>query len=163
MSLFDNSLYRWRETYFVFHQQDHRPTTAEFQAALQKLDQKLELEELKGDENDKFLTATVIAPDAYAAIDINFVEGEEVAEQLETLSAELKEGAANDAERALIRRLADCDARLDLLHFELMVDLGEEEDDFLTGFDPAALLAVMEALADLCQGIGVDPAAATVM
>lgn len=163
MSLFDNSFYRWRETYFVFHQQADRPTTAQFQAALQKLDQKLEVQDLKGDDDDKFVSATVIAADACAAIDINFVEGEEVSEQLETLAVELKEGAANDAERAQIRRLADCDARLDLLHFELMVDLGEDDDDFLTGFDPGALLAVLESLADLCAGIGVDPASAAVM
>jgi len=163
MSLFDDNLYRWRETYFVFHKRAKRPTAEQVKDALQRLHQKLELEDLKADDQGKFVSATVIAPNAYSAIDIGYVDGEEVAEQLETLPAELKGGAADDAERAQVRKLADCDGRLDLLHFELMVDFGEDDDDFATAFDPGALLAVMETLTELCDGIGVDPAAATVM
>ena len=163
MSLFDNSLYRWRETYFVFHKRAKRPTAEQVKDALQRLHQTLELENMKADDQGKFVSVTVIAPNAYSAIDIGFVEGEEVAEQLETLPAELRDGAADDAERATIRNMAGCDARLDLLHFELMVDFGEDDDDFVNTFDPGALLAVMETLTELCDGIGVDPAAATVM
>ena len=45
-----------------------------------------------------------------------------------------------------------------------MVDFGEEEDEeFIPAFDPMALLAIMESLTELCDGVGVDPAAATVM
>jgi hypothetical protein len=163
MSLFDNKLYRWRETYFVFHKQAKRPTAEQVKEALEELHQTLELEDLKADDQGRFVSATVFAPNAYAAMDIGFVAGEEVAEQMETLPAELRDGAADDAERAKVRNLSGCDARLDLLHFEMMVDFGDEDDEFVGGFDPGALLAVMEALTELCDGIGVDPAAAIVM
>jgi hypothetical protein len=163
MSLFDNNLYQWRETYFVFHQQANRPSAAQVQEMLQALSLNLEIEDLKADENGQFISATVFAPEAYSAIDMGFVIGDEVDEQLETLRPELRDGITAEAERAKISRLAECDARLDLLHFELMVDFGDEDEEFVAAFDPMALLTVMESLMDLCDGVGVDPAAATVM
>ncbi|NIL97364.1 MAG: hypothetical protein GTO53_13635 [Planctomycetales bacterium] len=163
MSLFDNNLYRWRETYFVFFEQAKQPTAQQVKEALQQVNQTLELEELKADDQGRFVSVTVMAPDAYAAIDIGLVTGEEVVEQLETLPAELKEGAIDDAERAKVRNLSGCDARLDLLHFEMMIEFDDDDEEALGGFDPGALLAVMEALTELVNGIGVDPAAATVM
>ena len=55
-------------------------------------------------------------------------------------------------------RLAGCDARFDILHFEEVSEEGEEET-----FDPSALLMVIEALAKLTDGVAVDPQSGTIM
>lgn len=163
MSLFDNSLYRWRETYFIFHQLARRPTVQEVSDALSGLNQRVELQDLNADDDGKFDSVTIIAPDAYAAIDINYVSGEEVAEQLVTLHEELKASAAGDEERDKVAQVAECDARLDLLHFEQAVELDEADDEFGSSFDPGALITVLEALTEVTDGVGVDPASASVM
>jgi hypothetical protein len=164
MSLFDNSMYRWRETYFVFHQVSERPSAERLKQAVAGLHQHLQVEDLKANDVGQFESMTIVAPDAYAAIDISYVEGEEVAEQLEMLLDELKKSAEDDDERSKVARLKQCDARLDLLHFEQAMEYDDdEEDEFGSAFDPGALIAVMEALTEMCDGVAVDPAAASVM
>jgi hypothetical protein len=58
-----------------------------------------------------------------------------------------------------IKRIPECTARVDVYHFEQMVFVGssgpdDEIDDFM---DPGSLLVVLERIAELCDGIVVDP------
>ena len=51
----------------------------------------------------------------------------------------------------MLKRLRDFDGRFDVLHFEQVAEIGEEDDgDEL--LDPSALLAVLDALAKLTGG-----------
>ena len=53
-----------------------------------------------------------------------------------------------------LEELRSCDARLDIFHFEQMVDVDAEGEEM---FDPSALLVVLDTLAELTDGISVDP------
>ncbi len=75
---------------------------------------------------------------------------------------ELKASADGPQERAKLARLPKCDARFDLLHFEEMTP-GSTGDEFDEMLDPSALLIVLEALASLTKGVGVDPQSGTLV
>ena len=65
-------------------------------------------------------------------------------------------------ERRKWDRLKSCDARFDIYHFEQVVLPDGEEDD--EGFlDPGALLIVLQHIAKLCHGVGVDPQSGTLV
>lgn len=162
MSLFDDSKYRWRETYFLFHDRANRPTAAQVKKTLSGLTNKIELLELKQNDDGAFDSVTIMAPNAYAAIDITYVTGEEVAEQLDVLKKEMKSAILDRDERKKLQQLRNCDARFDLLHFEQVVN-SSDEGPLDECFDPSGLLIVLEELSELCNGVGVDPASASLM
>ena len=163
MSLFDHFGYRWRETYFLFHEVRRRPTTAQLEAVLEDLAQRIEIRDLKGDDAGYLEAVTLFAPNAYAAIDVSFAEGEEVLDQIASLQEELEGSLTDPEEIEKLHQLPSCNARLDLLHFEQILEGGEDDEDYSAAFDPGALLLVMEALSELCNGVGVDPASASVI
>jgi hypothetical protein len=155
MSTFDRDDYHWRETYFVFCDAATRPTLKQMEKLIRKIKDRIELTAQQSDDVGRFESITVLAPSDYAAIDILFVEGEEVAEQREALYEEMLP-TADKHERAQLKKLRQCTGRFDLLHFEqLAVDRGEDEDAEL--LDPSALLLVVDAIVELTDGIGVDP------
>ena len=76
----------------------------------------------------------------------------------------MKELAAPD-EMEIVKRIPDCTARLEVYHFEQMVFVGssgseDEPDDFM---DPGSLLVVLERIAEMCDGIVVDPQSNSLM
>jgi hypothetical protein len=99
---------------------------------------------------------TVLAPDDFAALDICYVEGEEVTELVDGLADELQSMETGPEDRARIKRIRKCNARFDVLHFEQLTDV-EDEDELEEMLDPSALLVVIEALVELTDGIAVDP------
>lgn len=153
MSLFERDGFRWRETYFVLFEEQHRPTTKQVTDALSKLDPRFELIDLREDDEGRFESVTVLAPDDYSAMDISFVAGEDVTSQVDELRSELRGSATNGEEQRKLSLLNRCDARFDILHFEQVVD-DDDQDEFL---DPGALLKVLERLARLTHGVGIDP------
>lgn len=159
MSTFDRGEYLWRETYFVLFPADRRPLLAEVERLLRSLPGRLELEDPRADEQGRFESLTVRAPADFAAMDISFESGESVLEQVASLQKELKKATVDVAKLA---KLKDCDARLDLMHFEQVAD-SSEDDDFGEMFDPASLLLVLEALVKLTDGVGVDPQSGTLV
>ncbi|MCE9545997.1 MAG: hypothetical protein K8T25_10820 [Planctomycetia bacterium] len=165
MSTFDDGGYRWRETYFVFFRSAARPTLEQFEKTFGRLRKQFELAELKANEEGLFDSARIIAAEANAAIDVSFVDGEEVTEQLKALRSEIRPVAEDDDERKKLKLLRECDARLDVLHFERVTDFGfaDDEDEPDEMLDPGALLIVMERLVKLCDGVGVDPASSAVI
>jgi hypothetical protein len=162
MSLFENEQYRWRETYFVLFHEKNRPTLADVQQALTSLGDQYQIVEQRDDEGGLFESLTLISPDDFAAMDITYLAGEEVKEQVGDLSEEMEGAALSREEKQKLKRLKTCDARFDVYHFEQVV-MGQVDEDEESYLDPGALLIVLERLARMCQGVGVDPQSGTLV
>ncbi|MBX7167914.1 MAG: hypothetical protein K1X74_16390 [Pirellulales bacterium] len=160
MSLFEDQEYEWRDTYFVMFKSAKRPQLNQVRDAIARLNRRFELTNLTSDDAGRFEAMTIRSPEDFAALDISFLEGDDVIDQRNALCKELR-GCARDAdEEQRLAQLPQCDVRFDVLHFErLDVPGGEEEPSF----DPGALLAVVETLAQMTDGIGVDPQSGTML
>lgn len=157
MSTFERDNYQWRETYFVMFESRKRPKLNRVRDALRKLSEEFELADSTAEEDGSFESVTVLAPADLAAVDVSYVSGEEVAAEGTRLAKEL--AASLDA--ATRKRLAACDARFDIMHFEQVTDESSGDPD--EAFDPSALLMVLDALVQLTDGIGIDPQSGAVM
>lgn len=157
MSLFEHDDYQWRETYFVLFEESRRPMTDALVQAVDKEGEGFHVSDVRSDANGRVDSLTIRSPDDYAAMDISYVSGEEVTEQVAELSKEFAGALGSDEEKSALSRLARCTARLDVYHFEQTVrsDLTNDEDSEL--MDPGALLTILERLAHLCDGVVVDP------
>jgi hypothetical protein len=161
MSMFENDQYRWRETYFVLFESSKRPRLKAVEKKLLSLGGRFTLANGVAAERGLFESVTVLAPDDFAALDICFIGGDEVREQVESLIREMKTPDLDPDERRKLNRLRDFDARFDVLHFEQLTDTAsEDEEDML---DPSTLLLVLGALAELTDGIAVDPQAGAML
>jgi hypothetical protein len=158
--MFENDQYRWRETYFVLFASSKRPTLDRLQQTLTRLNTRFTLTNLSADQSGRFESLTVLSPDDFSALDVSYLEGDEVVEQAAELAEEMETTDCRAEERARLDRLRRCDGRFDVLHFEQLVKFDDEDepDDML---DPSALLVVLEALANETDGIAVDPQAGT--
>ena len=164
MSTFENDQYKWRETYFILFDSAKRPSVDKISKMLRGLNARFELDNVVGDDDGGFESLTLRSPQDYAALDISYMDGEEVRQQGAELAEEMRPTAADADERTKLARLPKCDARLDLLHFEQVVggaDTSEEGAEEL--LDPSALLNVLDALVRLTGGVGIDPQSGTVM
>ena len=159
MSMFENDQYRWRETYFVLFQSSKRPTLEIVQQKLSKLNSRFALTNLSADESGRFESMTVLSPDDFAALDISYLEGEEVLEQGADLAEELDTTDCRPEDRLRLDRMRQCDARFDVLHFEQLVSFEDDESDEM--LDPSALLVVLQTLSQETDGLAVDPQAGT--
>jgi hypothetical protein len=159
MSTFESDNFRWRETYFVLFDAARRPSLHKVEQTIQRLKDRFELSQAAADDDGGFESLTVLAPDDYAALDISYVEGEEVIEQAQQLLKDLKTTTLQPGDMEKLARLPKCNARFDLMHFEQVLE-GEEGDEML---DPSALLLVMEALVKLTAGVGIDPQSGALM
>ena len=161
MSLFENDQYRWRETYFVLFRAKDRPSAEAMREALTSLGGRYEISDVREDGAGHVESLSLISPHDFAAMDISYVSGEDVQLHLEELKEELRGADLTEQERRKLKMLPDCDARYDIYHFEQVVeDDSEDDEEFL---DPGSLLIVLEKLARLCRGIGIDPQSGTVM
>ena len=160
MSLFENPEYRWRETFLVLFRDGQRPSTDAFRKTMERLGDRYEIDTVVENDRSQLESLTLLAPADNAAMDISFVEGEEVAEQLEELRRQISEDDVMPEEEEKMAMLDQCDVRFDILHFEHVQDfLEEEEDDEF--MDPGGLLIVAETISALCQGVAVDPQSGT--
>ncbi len=162
MSLFADGRYQWRETYFVLFARDQRPKGVDVRAALAELAPKVEVVDVQSDDGDGLESMTILAHADAAGMDVTYIEGEEVREQIAELKKEWKGQSFSGDEKAKVERALQATARLDIYHFEELGDdfLEEEEEDHL---DPAALLTVLAKLARLCHGVAIDPQSGTVL
>lgn len=160
MSLFENSEYQWRETYFVLFDQGSRPNADALTAALQSVREKYDVSEIR-EEDGEVASMTLISPYDFSAMDISYVAGEDVTSQVDELLEQINRSDLTDEEKQKVDLIPNFNARFDIYHFEkVMLDGGGEEDEFL---DPGALLIVLEQLAKLCHGVGVDPQSGAIM
>lgn len=155
MSLFEDDNYVYRDTFFIYLKSESRPTAVQVQQCIESLGEKYETSNLK-DENGQFASISIRSPYDSSGMDVAYVQGEEV---LENVSEQLREfrtiTLSGDDHKKLVT-LGDCNARLDVFHFEQKQDGGAEEM-----LDPGGLLLVMERLASVCQGVGLDPQSKT--
>lgn len=153
MSLFDDEQFRWRDTYFVMFDVAKRPTVEAVAKALKKLGGRYLVHEIEGDEDGRFESVTVVAPHEYSAMDVSFIEGEEVADEIRAMADELAPQIADPADRTRLAQARKCSARFDVMHFEQVTDDGDPDEMV----DPGALLAVIGVLTNLTGGVGIDP------
>ena len=159
MSLFGDPLFRWRETFMVLFEESKRPTVTEVEDALARVG-KFDSEQTNESENGLIESLTVTNQIDCVGLDIVYVDGEEAQEQLEELQGEISPEDLLPGQEGLLAKLPSCSARLDILHFEQLTASVIEDDDeeFL---DPGSLLGVAEALAQLLDGVAVDPGSGT--
>ncbi|HZL89108.1 MAG TPA: hypothetical protein VFB96_12085 [Pirellulaceae bacterium] len=162
MSLFADGRYQWRETYFVLFDRQHRPKGADVKKALAELAPKVEILDVQSDENGLLESMTILAHADAAGMDVTYVEGDEVREQVTELKKDWKGQSFSSDEKTKVDRALQATARLDIYHFEELGDgfLDEDDEDHL---DPAALLTVLSKLARLSHGVSIDPQSGTVI
>lgn len=163
----------WRETYFILFNREDRPTLTQLEAAIIDANPRLSPENHEADDDGRFCSLFIDAPEDNAALEISYETSEEVNEQ----SLELADSLKGQIDNEQLAQLVRADARIDIMHFERLTndsgdgfsdDSGDGEyndADFVDeefaaeGLDPATLITVVEALAELTGGIAVDPAA----
>ncbi|MCA9124214.1 MAG: hypothetical protein H6822_34075 [Planctomycetaceae bacterium] len=162
MSLFENDLYQWRETYFVLFEESTRPQAKAVVDSLREQDSHYEVSNVVANDAGQLESLTLRSPEDSSAMDITYVNGDEVTEQREELLNTLAKSTLAEGDRDKLNFLGECDSRFDIYHFEEASFIGgdEGEDDPL---DPGALLLVMDCLARLCQGVGIDPQSGSLM
>ncbi len=160
MSLFENHEYRWRETYFVLFEQTKRPTLDTFKRMLASLPGHYQVSAASVEEDNLIESVTVVAPEDNAALDISYVDGEEVVEQAGDLQDQVK--PSDEQERQKLRKLNRASARLDIMHFEHVssFEANDEEDEML---DPSALLVILDHLVEMTDGVAFDPQSGTLL
>lgn len=146
--------YLWRETCFVFFPAERRPSAQAVEESLAALPGHLKLSGVLADDQGRFESLTLRSEADASAVEVSYDFGPEVREQAEAMADEFSESASPTERRALVK-LAQCDSRFDVMHFELMSDDNDDAD--AGNFDPSTLLQVVEALTKLTHGIGVDP------
>ncbi len=165
MSMFEDRHYRWRETYFVLFRSSRRPTLKMVQQTLSALNDHYRLTNPTADEQSRFESITLHSPDDFAALDICYTSGTEVLEAGAELVEEMQPAAREMGTTDALSQIAQCDARFDILHFEQVSELDDEEDDDELDdvLDPSSLLLVLAALVKVTDGIAVDPQSATIL
>ena len=147
--------FRWRETYFVYFDSHRRPKLDEVRAMVAGLRGHFQVAAGEADDTGRIESLTIHSPQDYAALEIDYLAGDEVRADGQALASDL--GKDKDVDRTKLAKLTKSNARFDLMHFEAVPD--DDPDDPDEMFDPSALLTVFEALRHLTEGIGVDPQA----
>ena len=160
MSLFGNDAYQWRETYFVLLRAVDRPATEQVLACLSHARGHYQLLDVMSNDQGRFESLTLLSPEDFSAMDITYVTGDEVTDQIDELSREIAKSTLSEDDRKKLAWLQQCDARLDVYHFEHVAGAEGQEEEFL---DPGSLIIVLKRLAKLCHGVGVDPQSGTLM
>jgi hypothetical protein len=155
MSLFADGRYQWRETYFVLFDRQHRPLAADVKRVLADLGPRIEIHEMSAEGGGKLESMTVLSHADAAGMDVTYVEGDEVKEQIAQLRQEWRDKRPGAKEKPHLARALHADARFDVFHFEEIIDFPDEEDD--GPLDPGTLLLVLNKLARLCHGEALDP------
>jgi hypothetical protein len=155
MSLFADSRYQWRETYFVLFDQRRRPQAAAVKKSLDELAPRIEVQELTAGKRGELESLTVLCHADAAGMDVTYVEGDEVKEQIAQIKQEARQRRMDAKEKPKWDRIFAANARFDVFHFEEISDFPDEEDD--GPLDPGTLLLVLGRLARLCQGESLDP------
>jgi hypothetical protein len=162
MSTFEDDRYRWRETYFVLFPAEKRPALKVVEKKLSSLSKRYLLSNRSADSEGRLESLTVVSPDDFAALDICYTSGQEVIEQADELIQELNP-TLEPAQRMVLKRIKQYDGRFDVLHFEQITEVPDEEEEGEEMLDPSTLLAVLEALARITGGVAVDPQSGTIL
>jgi len=157
VSLFEDDSYVYRDTFFIHFENDDRPTGAQVRSCIESLGEKYEFSNLN-ETDGKFESITIRSPHDSSAMDIVFVQGQEVLEQVADLMKDFRTITLSGDDHQKLKKLESCDARFDIFHFEFKTDTTDIEM-----LDPGGLLLVMERLASVCNGVGLDPQSKTLL
>ena len=163
MSLFENQEFQWRETFFVMFEQGIRPTVDQMKSVIEGLGDRLKAENMRVTDDGQFESVTLFAPDDFAAMDIVCTVGEEVIEQLPTLIEELEPNMLDAEEKAQLKTIMNCSARLEIFHFEQHTFTAPEDGLDANVMDPGGVLVVLQRLNAICDGVVVDPQSSSVL
>ncbi len=160
MSLFEDESYIYRDTFFVYLNAEDRPTIEAVASCFEKLGSKYDVENIR-EVDGRFGSVTVKSPQDSSAMDIAFVTGEEVIEQIHNLMLEFRTMTLTGDDRDKLKKFQQCDARFDVFHFqEQATSEGGAPDEII---DPGGLLLVIEKLAALTGGVALDPQSQTLL
>ena len=134
------------------------PSADDVQMVLGSLGPRYETVNLK-ETDSGFESMTVKSPRDFSAMDIVFTLGEEVTTQIEEIQEAMRTMTLSGDDIKKMSALKDFDARFDIFHFE-EIATATDDDQFL---DPGGLLLVLEALAELCNGVALDPQSNSLM
>jgi hypothetical protein len=160
MSLFEHSGFQYRETCFILFPRENRPKLTAVTMALKALGDRYKIGASESSEDGFLESLSVFCPDDHSALDISYLEGEDVSEHLEELSEEFPSDTLEEGELKKWNRAQAYDARIDLFHFEEIAPDLDAEEGLL---DPGAMLVILQTLAELTVGVGIDPGAGTVI
>ena len=152
MSLFEDDQYQYCDTFFVYFQAENRPSLEAIEKALSEGGETRELTDARSGDDGSFKSITVRSPHDSSAMDIVFVGGEEVAEQVQELIAEFRQISLAGDDFDKLKQIKDANARLDVFQFERISE--SREPDMI---DPGGLFLVIEKLNLICNGVGLDP------
>lgn len=158
MSLFEDSRYQWRETYFVLFRRPKRPDAAATERLLERLKQQFDISDVRLDEHGRLESLTARDANSGSGMDLCYIAGSDVSEQIAEFLNDVGPGSS-DVPEATRRELVQCEARYEVFHFETVDMLADDEDQF----DPGALFEFLEEIEAFCQGIGIDPQSGTVI
>ena len=158
MSLFEDDQYQYCDTFFVYFEAKNRPSLAQIEEALNSGVETCELSDAKADTDGAFKSITVRSPHDSSAMDIAFVQGEEVVEQVQDLVTEFRQISLEGEDFGKLDQIKKANARLDVFQFERVSD--SEEADMI---DPGGLFLVLEKLNRICDGVGLDPQSKTLI
>ena len=94
-------------------------------------------------------------------MDIAFVTGDEVVEQIQNLILEFRTMTLTGDDREKLENFQQCTARFDVFHFEEQSN--ESGNSPVEMIDPGGLLLVIEKLAALTGGVALDPQSQTLL
>jgi hypothetical protein len=151
LSLFEDGQYEYCDTFFIYLKDENRPTLDAVNAALQQLGHRCVVENVREDDG-KFESATIKFASDCSAMDIVYVNGPEVLAQLGEIKEELRNLTLTPDTQGALKKMATCESRFDIFHFEEQNP--NTEDEFL---DPGGLLTVVGAISSTCDGVGYDP------
>ncbi|MDC0574371.1 hypothetical protein OAO39_00420 [Pirellulaceae bacterium] len=160
MSLFDDPNYRWRDTFLVLFDDEQRPTVELALSVIQQIG-KFEVRNSSESESQQIESITITSNVDLIGLEILYVAGAEVVEETEALVVELTEDAMLLGQENALVQLSAANARFDILHFEKITENSNEPSDDNELMDPGSLLTVTAALADLVNGVAVDPSSAS--
>jgi hypothetical protein len=162
MSMFESGNYRWRETCFVLFDVANRPSLEKMHRVLSSINEQYVLTNLSADEQAFFDSMSILSPEDFSALDICYVEGDEVIEQTAELAKEMDPVACAESLPEGIERIKKYTARFDVLHFEqTALSDGQEDEDAM--LDPSTLLLVLATLAKMTGGVAVDPQSGSII
>lgn len=157
MSLFERGNYRWRETYLIFFDREHRPVAEIVQSAVRRLGDRFEILDVQSNATGHLDTMTIVIRGESSAMDILYTSGEDLDEQLPEVLDDLRRNPEAMSCQAQMEAVSGATARLDILHFQRASDDDAQSDD---DADPSSLFVVLDCLGHLCRGVAVDPQSA---
>lgn len=120
MSLYDDSRYNWRETYFVFTDAARRPALDRLKRELSRTIPSLTFQTRNaGDtESDALLESLcVISEENHSGVEILWSGGEQLVLEIEALAKELSKHAS-PREKNKIEQMKTATGKIEVLHFE---------------------------------------------